>query len=108
MFDLAALIDRSRLAHLPPRAQQALGAFLDATAQALRERRFGAVVIDEADAHAFGVEFAQGLAGVDGVPGTPDDPYARGPGRVLSEPTAIALLLGYPVHSPYVRLPTPR
>jgi hypothetical protein len=105
MFDLSALDDRSKLAHLSPRAQQAIAALLDGTAQALRERHFAAIVIDDTGAHAFQLVFARGLAGADGVLGTDDDPYVRLPGPILSEPRAIAPLIGYEVHSPYALVP---
>ena len=105
MFDLASLVDRSRLQGLSPRGQQAVAALLDGTAAALRERRFAALVIDEVGTHAFVAVFAAGLAGTDGVPGTADDPYARMPGPLLSEPAAIAPLLGFDVHAPYALAP---
>ena len=62
-------------------------------------------MIDEVGTHAFLAVFAAGLAGADGVPGTADDPYARMPGPLLSEPAAIAPLLGFDVHSPYALAP---
>lgn len=105
MFDLAALVDRSRLQGLSPKGRAAIEALLDGTAAALRERRFAAVVIDEVGAHAFLALFAAGLVGADGALGTADDPYVRLPGRMLSEPAAIAPLLGYDVHSPYALVP---
>ncbi len=104
-LDLGALLDRSKLAHLSPRAQRAIAALIDGTNAALREQRFAAIVVDEVGAREFATVFAVGLAGKDGVPGTDDDPYVRLPGPVLSEPKAIAPLLGYDVHSPYALVP---
>lgn len=105
MLDLTALQDRGKLAHLSPRAQQAIAALLENTAQALRERRFAAIVVDEVGGHAFHVVFAEALAGADGKPGTDDDPYVRSPVPLLAEPAAIAPLVGYWVHSPYALVP---
>ena len=105
MFDLSALVDRSKLAHLSARGQLAIAGLLDGAAAALRERRFAAIVVDEVDAHAFVAVFMAGLVGADGVFGTEDDPYVRLPGRMLSEPRAIAPLVGREVHSPYALVP---
>jgi hypothetical protein len=102
MLDLSALTDRSRLAHLSPRVQRAIAAFIDRTNAALRARRFAAVVVDEVGAHAFAPLFAQGLAGVDGQLGTDDDPYVRDANSLLPDPQAIRPLLGYDVHTPHV------
>lgn len=96
MFDLSALTDRSKLAGLPKRIQEAIASLLDRTNAALRERHFAAIVIDEVGAGAFLAVFAQGLAA---------DTYERRPGSLLDEPGAIAPLLGYDVHSPYVLVP---
>lgn len=105
LFDLAALTDRSRLQGLSPKGREALAALLDGTTAALRGKRFAAVVVDEVGAHAFLVLFAAGLVGADAVMGSDDDPYVRLPGRLLTEPRAIAPLLGYDVHSPYALVP---
>jgi hypothetical protein len=105
MFDLQALVDRSRLAGLPERHRLALGAFLDGALAAVRERRFAAVVVDEVGGHGFWGVFVEGMAGADGRLGTDDDPYVRLPGRILREPKAIAPLLGFEAHSPYVLVP---
>jgi hypothetical protein len=105
MFDLAALFDRQKLAHLGVREQEALAALLDGTAQALRERRFAAIVVDEVGAGAFVAVFAAGLVGDDGQLGTADDTYVRAPGALLTDPQGIAPLLGYVVHSPYALVP---
>jgi hypothetical protein len=105
MFDLSALLDRRRIAHLGEREQAAIATWLDSSAAALRERRFAAIVVDEVGAQAFPALFAVPLAGADGVPGNDDDPYVRAPGPVLRDPRAIAPLIGYPAHSPYALLP---
>jgi hypothetical protein len=105
LFDLAALTDRSRLQGLSPKGREALAALLDAAVASLRERRLGAVILDEVGVHAFLFVFAPGLVGPDGVFGTDDDPYVRLPGPLLTEPRAIAPLLGYDVHSPYALVP---
>lgn len=102
MFDLAAVSDPAKLAHLPPRAQRAIEAVMTNTAAALAERRFAAVIIDEIGVGMFPVLFAAGLVGPDGAFGTPDDPYVRAPGHAVSEPAAIQPLLGYRVHTPYL------
>jgi hypothetical protein len=105
MFDLEALIDHSRLDHLPARMQLAITSLIDATAAALRQKRLAAIVVDEVGGHAFAVVFAAGLAGPDGQPGTGDDPYVRMPGQLLANPKALAPLLGFEVHSPYALVP---
>ncbi|HEX6811581.1 MAG TPA: hypothetical protein VF384_08165 [Planctomycetota bacterium] len=105
MFDLSALDDRSKLAHLSERAQRALASLLDGATQALREQRFAAIVVDSIGAHAFENVFRAGLAGPDGKRGTDDDPYVRLPGPLLTEPRAIRPLFGYEVHSPYALVP---
>jgi len=105
MFDLTALFDRQKLAHLGVREQEALAALLDGTAQALRERRLAAIVVDEVGAGAFVAVFAAGLVGDDGQLGTADDTYLRAPDALLTRPQDIAPLLGYLVHSPYALVP---
>ncbi|MCK5942425.1 MAG: hypothetical protein KAI24_10680 [Planctomycetes bacterium] len=102
MLDLAALQDPDKLAHLPERGRKALAALMSNVAQALAERRFAAVVIDEIGTGAFPVLFGAGLVGADGRFGTADDPYVRLPGHAIEEPRAIRPLLGYEVHTPYV------
>lgn len=104
-FDLAALQDRSRLQHLGERERQAIASLLDSTAQALQQRRFGAILVDSVPANVFDLVFASALAGPDGIAGTADDPYVRAPGPVLSVPKGIQPLVGYPAHSPYALLP---
>lgn len=103
-IDLSALHDRTRLAQLSPRAQQALASLVDATDAALRERRFAAIVLEHGT-HMFDQVFAAGLCGDDGRLGTADDTYVRSPTSPVTQPAAIAPLLGYPVHSPWVLLP---
>jgi hypothetical protein len=105
MLDLEALVDRSRLASLPPRVEQAIGSMIDGTGAALREQRFAAIVVDEVGAGAFLAVFAPGLVGVDGHLGTGDDPYVRGSGPDLDDPRAIRPLIGYQAHSPFVLVP---
>lgn len=105
---LEALIDHSRLDHLPPRMQVAITSLVDSAAAVLHQRRFAAIVVDEVGGHAFHVVFAAGLAGPDGLPGTGDDPYVRMPGQLLTNPTALAPLLGFEVHSPYALVPRPQ
>jgi hypothetical protein len=104
MLDLAAIRDPGKLAHLSPRGRRAVAVFDDRVVEALRQRRFAAIVVDEAGAGAFTTLFAHGLAGADGLPGTADDPYVRGAGP-LGEPAAIRPLVGYEVHTPYVLKP---
>jgi hypothetical protein len=104
-MDLTVLFDPTRLAQVPGRGGVALRALMTTTADALRERRFAAVVIDEVGSNAFQQVFAAGLVGPDGAPGTADDTYVRAVGPLLTEPTAIKPLLGYDVHSPYALLP---
>lgn len=101
MFDLAALRDRNKLAHLSERAQLALASLVDRSEQALREQRFAAIIIDAIDANAFEALFATGLAGADGQRGTGDDPYLRLQDPLLTEPRAISPMSGREVHSPH-------
>lgn len=91
MFDLAALADPAKLAHLPERGREALAALIANPVKALLEKRFAAIVIDQVGANDFAGLFAAGMGG-----------YARKPGFVISDPTAIKPLLGYKVHSPYL------
>ena len=91
MLDFSALADPSKLAHLPKRGREAVSALVDNSNKALSELRFAAIVIDEVGANPFAALFATGMSG-----------YARKPGFVISEPTAIKPLLGYDAHSPYV------
>jgi hypothetical protein len=101
MFDLGSLRDPKKLAHLSERAQQALADLLERSDQALREKRFAAIVIDSLDAGAFEALFVAGLAGADGQRGNDDDPYVRLSDPLLTEPRAINGLSGREVHSPY-------
>jgi hypothetical protein len=101
-FDLGALVERQRLAHLPPRVQNAITTLMDSTTAALREGRFAAIVVDEIGTGLFPLLFASGLVGADGRFGTDDDPYVRAPSGLLSEPNAIRPLLGYDLRAPYV------
>ncbi len=96
MLDIEALADRSRLAPLPERAQRAICALLDHTTEALQQRRFAAIVVDEIGAWTFTAVFAAGLAG---------ETYVRSPAALLDDPAAIRPLLGYDVHAPYAMLP---
>jgi hypothetical protein len=105
MFDPAALLDRSKLAHLAERERAAIAGLLDTTVAMLEARHFAAIVVDEVGAHAFTFVFAMGLLGADLQLGTADDTYVRAPGPLLTQPTAIRPLLGYDVHSPYALLP---
>lgn len=102
MFDLAALTDPAKLAHLPERGRSALQAVMTNTTGALAEKRFAALVIDEIGAGIFPVLFGAGMVGADGRFGTEDDPYVRQPGHAVGEPAAIQPLLGFDVHTPYV------
>ena len=107
MLDTTSLADSARLAHLSPRARQALGAFWSGTADALHERSFAAIVVDQfgwPPVDAFAGLFGALLAGADGVPGSADDPYVRLAGALLDEPDAIRPLLGYVVCRPYALL----
>lgn len=94
MLDLSALTDRTKLDHLPPRAQEAVCGFFDASVAALRERRFAAVVVDETGTGVFPLLFATGLTD-----------WVRVPDPLLTEPTALRPLVGYDVHSPYALVP---
>ncbi len=94
MFDLSALSNPRKLAHLPERGRDALSALMNNSVAALSEMRFTAIVVDEVGANQFAGLFAAGMAG-----------YARKPGFAISEPTAIKPLLGYDAHSPYVFKP---
>ncbi|MFY9344174.1 MAG: hypothetical protein WAT39_16910 [Planctomycetota bacterium] len=108
MMDLAALSDPSRLAHLSPRAQQALASFSAATTASLRAHRFAAIVVDRfgsGQVDAWTGLFGSALVGADGQLGTDDDVYVRLPGPVLTEPASIKPLLGYEVHSPHALVP---
>ncbi len=107
MFDLSALADPAKLAHLPPRAQRAVQALMTNTTSALAAGRFDAVVIDEVGAGVFPVLFGAGLVGPDGAFGTPDDPYTRAPGHAVQDPASVRPLLGYEVHTPYLMLRRP-
>jgi hypothetical protein len=91
MFDLAALADPAKLAHLPERGREALAALIANPVKALAEKRFAAIIIDKNPADSFAQLFAAGMAG-----------YVRKPGFIISEPAAIKPLLGYPAHSPYL------
>jgi len=96
MFDLAALVERERLAGLSPRAQEAVTGFFDRTLAAMRERRFAAIVVDEVGANVFTALFAGGLDG-----------YERSPSPLLHEPAALRPPVGFDVHSPYALVPKP-
>jgi hypothetical protein len=100
LLDLEALTDHGRLSQLSPRAREAVLGFRERAIAALRDREFAAVVLDDLIAGPFTTLFGMGLAGPDGVPDTADDPYVQHR-DLLTEPAAIAPLLGYPVHSPY-------
>lgn len=105
LLDLSAIDAPERLEHLPPFGRRALASLFESSADALRRRRFAALVVDEVGAHAFVAVFGDGIAGVDRVLGTDDDSYVRLPGRLLRAPGAIAPLIGYSVHSPYALVP---
>jgi 3-methylcrotonyl-CoA carboxylase alpha subunit len=66
------------------------------TTEALQQRRFAAIVVDEIGAWTFTAVFAAGLAG---------ETYVRSPAALLDDPAAIRPLLGYDVHAPYAMLP---
>lgn len=91
MFDFSALADPKKLEHLSERGRNALAALMTNTVQALREKRFAAILIDKVGANPFASLFAAGMGG-----------YRRQPGFVIDEPTAIKPLLGYDAHSPYM------
>ena len=101
MLDLTALADGAGLEHLSPRARHALDSLMTRTRDALAERRFAAIVVDDVGTGMFPVLFGAGLVGADGRFGTDDDPYVRLPGPMLTEPGAIRPLLGYDVCNPY-------
>ncbi len=101
-FDLSALADPTKLAHLPERGRVALAAIMTNTVKALAEKRFAALVIDEIGTGMFPILFHAGIAGDDGKAETPDDPYVRLPGYAVSNPEAVKPLLGYVVHTPYI------
>ena len=98
--DFLAVVDRRRLDVLPPRHREAVTGLLDGTVQALRERRFAAIVLEGVVEQAFVGIFGAGLTGDDGRLGTDDDPYVPDPAPLLSEPTALRALVGTTVHSP--------
>lgn len=107
-FDFEALQDHRRLSHLSPRAQEAVLGFLEATAKALREQRFAAVVVDLFGSSAQDVWrglFGAAIVGADGRLDTDDDVYTRREAPLLTEPRALCPLLGFEVHSPYALLP---
>lgn len=107
-FDFAAFQEPQRLAHLSPRAQQAVLGFHAAVSRALRERRFAAVVVDlfgSGAVDAWTPLFGAAIVGADGRFGTADDLYLRRVEPLLTEPRAIIPLLGYEAHSPYALLP---
>ncbi|MBL8748600.1 MAG: hypothetical protein JNK78_05530 [Planctomycetes bacterium] len=92
-FDLTALVDRTKLAHLSPRAQDAVTGFYERSVAALRERRFTAIVVDEVGTQLFPVLFAPGLEG-----------WTRRAEPLLREPGAIRPLVGFDLRSPYALL----
>ena len=104
MLDIGALANTDRLRHLSPRAQRSLTLLMTSVHQAMQQRRFAAIVVDlfgAGSVDAFTGLFAAALAGLDGKPGSDDDPYARLPEQLLTQPRAINPLLGYEAHSPY-------
>jgi hypothetical protein len=101
-FDLSALADPTKLAHLPERGRVALAAIMTNIVKALAEKRFAALVIDEIGTGMFPILFHAGIAGDDGIVETPDDPYVRLPGYAVSNPRAVKPLLGFVVHTPYI------
>jgi len=106
MLDLMALIERQRLAHLPPRVRTAITGLIDRTNDALRAHHFAAIVVDEVGGVGnFPAVFYEGIVGADGRLGTADDSYMRREGTLLRDPAALRPLLGYEVHSPYVLVP---
>lgn len=98
--DFLALVDRRRLEVLPPRHREALTSLLDGTVQALRERRFAAIVLEGVVEQTFVGIFGAGFAGDDGRLGTDDDPYVPEATPLLTEPAALRALVGITVHSP--------
>ncbi len=92
-FDVSALTDRAKLAHLSPRAQDAVIGFYERSVAALRERRFAAVVVDDVGTHLFPSLFAPGLQG-----------WTRRSEPLLREPEAIRPLVGFDLRSPYALL----
>ena len=90
--DLTALLDPARMALLSPRAQQALRSFYGSMHEALRARRFAAIVLDQPLGPVFEELFAAALQGN----------YVRRAGPLLSEPPALQPPVGMVTHSPYV------
>lgn len=91
LFDLSALADPTKLAHLPERGREALAALIANPVKALAEKRFAAILVDKVGAEGFEVLFGAGLPG-----------YVRQPGFAIGEPTGIKPLLGRAAHSPYM------
>lgn len=99
-LDLSVLLDEKRLNELPERARDALRSFRDGVYSGMRDRRFGAIVLDRQLAPSFEALFLYGLVGADGKLGTDDDLYRRRETPLLPDGAALAPLLGFAVDSP--------
>lgn len=78
-----------------PWQQQVILAFHERFSAALRERRFGAIVLDQQVGGAFEGVFTTALGGN----------YRRRPGQLLTEPAALQPIVGMVTNSPYVLEP---
>lgn len=90
--DLGAIADPARMDSLSPRSRQALTSFYTSVHEAIQQKRFGAIVLDQPIGPVFEALFAPSIAGN----------YERRPGELLSVPTAFQPAVGMITHSPYV------
>jgi len=102
--DLGILADEKRLAELPPRTREALVSFRDGMLQAMRTKRFSAIVLDAQIGPAYEVLFAYGIAGDDMQRDTDDDFYRRSEQDVITQPRMLRPPIGFAVDSPYALL----
>lgn len=101
-LDVNVLADEARLQQLTPKVRDALVSYRDGMYQAMATKHYSAIVLDEQIGGAFLAMFAFAIVGPDGRQNTPDDPYRRRPGQLLSNPPALSPPVGFTVHSPFV------
>lgn len=90
--DLAAIADPARMDNLSPRSRLALTSFYGSVHEAIQQKRFGALVLDQPLGPVFEALFGPSIAGN----------YERRPGEMLSVPAAFQPTVGMVTHSPYV------
>ncbi|MCY2955726.1 MAG: glycosyltransferase family 39 protein [Planctomycetota bacterium] len=93
-LDILAIADPARLATLSPHARTALTSFYGSVHEALSQKKFAAVVLDQPLGPVFESLFAAALTGN----------YERQGGELLSKPTASQPAVGMVTHSPYFLL----